>query len=349
MQNDLKYEKFVNINLQDSFFNSLKSDYPGFDKWYVSKQDKGEYAYVKYKADGMIEGFLYIKNDGDVVEDVYPILKGNKILKIGTFKINPHKTRLGERFIKIALDHAFSEGYEMCYVTIFSKHKGLINLFEKYGFEKEGTKKSGENIENVYVKRFSKLKNDICKDYPLINKKNVKKYILAIYPKYHTVMFPDSKLCTEKNLVIKDISHTNSIHKVYVCTMGVEKLRKGDIVVLYRTASGSSAEYSSIVTTICVVEEVKKQSEFKNFEDFYNYASSYSVFEREDLYYWYRRGACKAVKMLYNIALPKRIVRHDLINNIGLDRNEYWGFFQLSDDQFDAILKRSQTNLDYFI
>ena len=53
--------------------------------------------------------------------------------------------------------------------------------------------------------------------------------------------------------------------------------------------------------------------------------------------------------MLYNIALPKRIVRHDLINNIGLDRNEYWGFFQLSDDQFDAILKRSQTNLDYFI
>ena len=329
MQNDLKYEKFVNINLQDSFFNSLKSDYPGFDKWYVSKQDKGEYAYVKYKADGMIEGFLYIKNDGDVVEDVYPILKGNKILKIGTFKINPHKTRLGERFIKIALDHAFSEGYEMCYVTIFSKHKGLINLFEKYGFEKEGTKKSGENIENVYVKRFSKLKNDICKDYPLINKKNVKKYILAIYP--------------------KDISHTNSIHKVYVCTMGVEKLRKGDIVVLYRTASGSSAEYSSVVTTICVVEEVKKQSEFKNFEDFYNYASSYSVFEREDLYYWYRRGACKAVKMLYNIALPKRIVRHDLINNIGLDRNEYWGFFQLSDDQFDAILKRSQTNLDYFI
>ena len=162
-------------------------------------------------------------------------------------------------------------------------------------------------------------------------------------------MFPDSKLCTEKNLVIKDISHTNSIHKVYVCTMGVEKLRKGDIVVLYRTASGSSAEYSSVVTTICVVEEVKKQSEFKNFEDFYNYASSYSVFEREDLYYWYRRGACKAVKMLYNIALPKRIVRHDLINNIGLDRNEYWGFFQLSDDQFDAILKRSQTNLDYFI
>ena len=44
-------------------------------------------------------------------------------------------------------------------------------------------------------------------------------------------MFPDSKLCTEKNLVIKDISHTNSIHKVYVCTMGVEKLRKG--ILLY--------------------------------------------------------------------------------------------------------------------
>ena len=40
MQNDLKYEKFVNINLQDSFFNSLKSDYPGFDNGMFQNKTK---------------------------------------------------------------------------------------------------------------------------------------------------------------------------------------------------------------------------------------------------------------------------------------------------------------------
>lgn len=349
MGDDLRYKEFAQIDLQDEFFDSLKNDYPGFDDWYIRKQKEGEKAYVKYNDDGTLDGFLFIKNDGDIVDDVEPQLVGEKILKIGTFKINPHKTRLGERFIKIALDHALLEEYEMCYVTIFPKHKKLIELFEKYGFVKEGIKTSEAGIENVYVKKFSVIQNDICKDYPLIKSNNVKKYILAIYPKYHTVMFPDSKLCTERNLITKDIAHTNSIHKVYVCNMGIEVLKKGDIVVLYRTASGNSAEYSSVVTSICVVEEVKRQSDFKNFNEFYRYASSYSVFDEDDLYYWYRKGACRAVKMLYNVALPKRIVRHDLINSIGLDRNEYWGFFKISDEQFDSILQYSQINPNYII
>ena len=44
--------------------------------------------------------------------------------------------------------------------------------------------------------------------------------------------------------------------------------------------------------------------------------------------------------MTYNGALKKRIVRHDLIEKIGLERNQYWGFFELTDEQFIKIAHR---------
>lgn len=148
--------------------------------------------------------------------------------------------------------------------------------------------------------------------------KTGKRYLLSIYLRYHSIMFPDSILTTENRNIITDVSYTNSIHKIYVCTMeGVEKLKHGDMVVLYRTAEeGKSAEYSAVATSICVVEDIKLQDEFDGFEDFYKYASKYSVFDKADLHYWYKRGNCKAIQMTYNAAFKRRIVRHDLIEKM---------------------------------
>lgn len=167
--------------------------------------------------------------------------------------------------------------------------------------------------------------------------------LLGIYPQYHSVMFPDSILNTENRGIITDVSYTNSIHKIYVCTMfNIENLCYGDILVLYRTAeSDKSAEYSAVATSVGVVEEVKLQSEFKSFEDFYEYACQYSVFDRGDLRKWYNTGRCKAIKMTYNAAFKKRIVRHELIESIGIERNQpYWGFVELTDEQFLEIVSR---------
>lgn len=209
-----------------------------------------------------------------------------------------------------------------------------------------GDKEKRCDKENVYLKEMRKITGNINKDFPLVCISTAKKYLLSIYPKYHSVMFPDSILNTEDKNIITDISYTNSIHKVYVCTMDqVENLKYGDIVVLYRTAeTGRSAEYSAVATSICVVEDVKKQSEFDSFDDFYRYVSKYSVFDEDDLRYWYNKGGCKAIKMTYNGALKKRIVRHDLIGQIGLERNQYWGFFELTDEEFNLIAKKCEVD-----
>ena len=44
--------------------------------------------------------------------------------------------------------------------------------------------------------------------------------------------------------------------------------------------------------------------------------------------------------MTYNSALVKRIVRHDLIEDIGLQRSQYWGFFELTNKQFTTIAEK---------
>lgn len=334
--NNIIHKTFVEIDLNDPFFHSLKSDYPGFEEWFRRKKDQD--AFVQYENDKLI-GFLYLKVEENRVDDVVPVISASKILKVGTFKIDAHGTRMGEQFIKVIMDYAVNEDVDVCYATIYEKHDALIDLVQKYGFEHYGVKGGGTHKESVYLKQMKMVTGDINRDFPLVNVDTAKKYLLSIYPKYHSIMFPDSILTTENKNIIKDVSYTNSIHKIYVCTMDhVEELKYGDIVVLYRTAeSGKSAEYSAVATSVCVVEDVKTQEDFSSFDEFYRYASKYSLFDEYDLKYWYNRGGCKTIKMTYNGALKRRIVRHDLIENVGLARNQYWGFFELTNEQFDRI------------
>ncbi|MVP00683.1 hypothetical protein [Paenibacillus lutrae] len=70
------------------------------------------------------------------------------VLKIG-MKVNPHGTKLGERFIKRALDVAISSGVEGIWVTEFEKHEAWVNLFLKYGFIHRSAKESTSGTELV--------------------------------------------------------------------------------------------------------------------------------------------------------------------------------------------------------
>ena len=254
---NIEWKNFKDVNLNDPFFDSLKQDYPGFETWFYKKASEDAKAFVIETTE--ILGFLYLKiENGELETNIIPPLPKGKIVKVGTFKVNPHKTKLGDRFIKIFLDYMMQHGIGKSYVTIFKKHDFLIKLLEKYGF-----REFGENIktgEKVYMKDFSEKNGTFYNYYPLFRRTNCNKYILAIYPKYHTRLFPDSQLKTEKNHIIEDLSYTNSISKIYLTAMsGVLNLRFGDLIVIYRTNDNpnKSANYNSVVTSICTVIEVK--------------------------------------------------------------------------------------------
>lgn len=344
MDKDMSHKTFGEIDLNDVFFDSLKTDYPLFEDWFLSKREQD--AYVQYNDKSKLEGFLYLKIEHNIVNDTKPQIKADKILKVGTFKINAHGSRLGERFIKIIMDEAIDKNVDLCYITIFPKHKSLINLVNKFGFVEYGEKGDASNPEKVFVKDMKNLTGNILHDYPLISTDRCNKYILGIYPRYHSHMFADSILNTENKSMLNDVSYTNSIHKIYVTSMDLKALKSNDILIIYRTADpNKSPEYSSVVTSIGVVEEIRSQYNFNSFDEFYNYSCQYSIFDREDLYKWYNSSReCKAIKFTYNTAFKKRITRHDLINTIGLSRYEYWGFFRISDKQFDDIIELSKIN-----
>lgn len=349
-KNAIKKKKFKEIDLNDVFFDSLKADYPEFENWYLKKVRIEEDVFV-FEDEG-VQGFLYLKEENEEDASIKPAFEMRRRLKVGTFKINAHGTKLGDRFVKIIIDEIYKGNFEEAYVTIFPKHASLIDLLQRYGFVNHGIKESEAGVENVYVKYTNRVYNDLFLDYPKINIRDNKKFLLSIWPKFHTRMFPDSKLRTEKEHLIEDISITNSIEKIYLsAAFNLDRYRKGDIVVIYRTGETyGRAWYESVATSICVVQEVKNINEFKSYDEFLKYCIKYSVFEDEELKrFWSNKKYPYLIRMLYNIALNKRPIRKQLVEDVGLNDNERWVAVQLTDQQLLKILELGDVNENLII
>ena len=123
MADYLRYSEFGELDFSDKFFDSLKTDYPGFEEWFKKKIDEKEHVYVHYNQSGNLSGFLYLKVEHNIVNDVDPVIEASNIVKIGTFKIESHGTRQGERFIKKAFDYCIYNKADICYVTLYSKQQ----------------------------------------------------------------------------------------------------------------------------------------------------------------------------------------------------------------------------------
>ena len=353
---DLQVKYFAEINLKDSFFDSLRVSYPEFDEWYNRKAAAGATAYCYY-INGELKDFLYLKIEEEELSDIEPILPAKKRLKVGTFKVdndNRHTTR-GERFMKKIMDMAIAEDVDEIYVTMFPTEElqGLIRMFEKFGFSHIADKPhEGGNTEYVLIKDMRSHVDDFKLDYPFVKKGGSNKYVLSINPEYHTQLFPDSILKNEQKYdLIQDVSETNSIYKIYLCWMQDTKdLKVGDKLIIYRTTDGKgNAYYRSVCTSVCTVCEVKTFYDFENEEDFLKYTNRYSVFKEYELRRWYKsRNHFIVIKMVYNIAFTKKVINKVMKEQVGLNPN-YWGFFKLTDAQFDKLLELGEIDERYII
>lgn len=350
----LKQQKFSEIDLENPFFDSLKQDYKEFSDWFYKKASLDEHAYVFYTDENTIDGFLYLKKEYEALTDMIPNMPAKERLKLGTLKINAHGTKLGERFIKKVFDHLLYNGLDEVYVTVFDHHTGLIKLLEKYGFVKEAIKETANGIENVYFKRLIKLADyDIYKSYPLMNSFSNRKFLLAIQPQFHSRLLPDSLLKTESpENVIRDVSHANSIHKIYLCNMQfITNVKKGDILCIYRTSpERGRARFLAVLTSLCTVEEYRHINSFDSIDEFLKYTKAFSIFSEQELITFYKEKKYPfIIRFSYNAALPRKIIRNDLINEVGLSEGEYWGCFEISDTQFHKICQLGKVNENIII
>ena len=353
---DLQVQHFSDIDLNDSFFDSLRASYPEFNEWYNKKAAAGATAYCYYVNDEL-KDFLYLKIEEEELSDLTPALPAKKRLKVGTFKVDNedrHTTR-GERFMKKIMDKAIAEDVDEIYVTMFPTEElqGLIRMFEKFGFSHIADKPhEGGNAEYVLIKDMTTHVDDFKLDYPFVKKASSNKYVLSIVPEFHTHLFPDSILKNEKKYdLIQDVSETNSIYKIYLCWMqGTRNLKAGDKLIIYRTSDEEGkAYYRSVCTSVCTVCEVKTYRDFENEEEFIKYTNRYSVFKEHELRRWYKyKNYFIVIKMVYNIAFTKKVINMVMKEQVDL-KPKYWGFFKLTDAQFDKLLELGEIDERYII
>ncbi|PMJ85291.1 N-acetyltransferase [Vibrio splendidus] len=344
----LLVQQFKEVDLNDPFFDSLKEGYEEFSEWFQRKADAR--ALVLYNNASKIEGFLFCKFEFGPGDDTVPLLPNTNHMKVGTFKFNPMGTRRGDRYLKKIFDYALTHDSDVqdIYVTVFGEqHAYLVKLFTRYGFENYATKTTPNGVEQVLLRNLNTTQGDVDKDYPFVNTKGNRKFLLGIQPYYHTKLFPDSILTTESKTIVQDISHSNSIHKIYICNMRqVMELQRGDVIVIYRMKDPSGpAEYTAVATSLCVVEGVHTIDQYSNEQEFVETCSKFSVFDANELSKIYReRKYTYIINFTYNIALPKRPIRQKLADDVGLDRSERWGCIELTNKQFDDIVDVSQVS-----
>lgn len=342
--------KFGKIDLSDTFFDSLKEDYVGFDKWFVKKYDEEAYITINTN-NGMLLSFLYLKveDENENYSNINPQFPQKRRLKIGTFKVISNGFRLGERFVKIIFDNALKNHVQEIYVTVYDKRpeqRRLINLLEQWGFVLWGTKGEGEL---VYVRDFSPKFNtyNLKACFPFVSKeKNT--YIVPIYPEYHTELLPDSILSTESpEEFIEDFPHRNCINKVYVSRAMEPYPCAGDLLVFYRTGG----YYKSVVTTVGEVLEVK--SDFLDENDFILYCRKKSVYPEQALREMWRFSTRKpfVVNFLYAYSFPHRINMKELIDLKVLQgvNDAPRGFKLITREQFETILKETKSDESFII
>ncbi len=346
----VKKVDFAEVNIKDNFFDSFRLDYSEFDTWFNSKSE--EPCYVCY-SDGNLTAFLFVKIETETenYSNIKPVFEPKKRLKIGTLKVTGNGYKIGERFLKTIFDNAIQFKVQEIYVTLFTKRpeqEQLIEMLEEWGFVYHGLKTTKNGEEKVYVRSFSRenpvnLKNPKL-TFPFLSRKT-DKYIIKIEPQYHTELFPDS-INTREDVrkYTENEPHRNRISKVYISHSQDRNLKSGDLLIVYRMGETSPKKYSSTITTICIVENVRNN--FKDFEDFFEACNRRTMISKEDLKtkWWDKNPKNRpfVVNFLYAHSLPTPKPTLDDLNRLGVIPdilNMPRGFIKITDKQFNDLIK----------
>ena len=264
----VKERYMYEIDKSQSFFDSLRQAYEGFDNWYQKSAEKQRKCWCIEDNNGDVAAIcIYKFEENEKLTDDGEATQG-KILKLCTFKVDvsARGKKLGERLLYIAFDFCVKNGIDWVYLhTYGEEQKTLVGLCEEYGFYRLGKYKK----DDVYIKPMKLKQEDLGsleslkRYYPFFQDNNtVQKYIIPIQPKYHEDLFPDfssmkgSLFESDQSLYS---SQGNTIKKAYLCHSNIKPLKKGDVVLFYRSTDKKSIQCMGIVEeafTSDTVEEV---------------------------------------------------------------------------------------------
>jgi GNAT superfamily N-acetyltransferase len=305
MAGKFQWCKFSEVNITDSFFDSLKSDYPEFPIWFEKKGLLGECALVFNDEQG-VGAFVYLKHEDEEIELVGERLPAVPRMKIGTMYLAERfrGQRLGEGALGVSLWRWQEKQLKEIYVTVFEKHTELINLFKRFGFLCKGKNNRGEC---VYVKNRDDIDySDAYKAFPFISSNFNKAGVIPVFDCFHDRLFPYSEL-KGNNGGEEEETAGNGITKVYVGAPYTSMhYAVGEPVGIYRIFRGSGSKtYKSVITSYCTITRIEviknRGNTVVSLSDFIKNAGNKTVFTPSELTKIYNEGSnVVMIEMVYN-------------------------------------------------
>lgn len=283
------------LNANDRIFESLRADYPAFAKWWREKcVAKHRDCWVINGEGGSINGLVVRKTESG---KAVGLGEDARVLKLCTFKVSPQAQghRVGELLMRKALWHSQLNGFDAVYLTAFPKHTMLIDLFVRYGFELREELDGGELliVKPIFRGRLEapsegNLAELARTNYPRFSvREPTKLFAIPVQWRYHRQLFPENARLQPTPL-FQGISidgreagrvTSNTIRKVYVCRAPIKSIRGGDVVFFYQSKEDATLNSQSI-TTVGVVEQVRRANDDRELSRF---TAGRSVYSEADL------------------------------------------------------------------
>jgi len=241
------------LNLRDPLFDGLKADYPGFAQWF-EKASRAQRPALLIDGHGEHAAIAILKREP---EGSFGL--AGPLLKICTFKVADGYSgqKYGELLLKAIFQQAHVENDAGLYLTVYEKHEQLLELIEDFGFLR--LPELSRQGELVYTKAhggnppadLDPFSYHVRYGPPALDLRASRIFLVPIEPRWHRVLFPDAEPADNalfpatEGLTIQPFG--NAIRKAYLCNSPSRLLRRGDVLLFYR----SGDEKAVFVVGVC--------------------------------------------------------------------------------------------------
>jgi predicted nucleic acid-binding protein/mRNA-degrading endonuclease RelE of RelBE toxin-antitoxin system len=328
-----------NVNVNDPIFDSLKGDYPEFNQWWGKVCREGRTVIV-YKRDNQSLGAIYLQKMEEEAVDSTPPLPKAKRLKICTLKVVDTGYKLGEFFLKKALEFAIKNNtYEIYLTHVTIPNDPLVGLIEEFGFENIASKGN----EQIFLKKIfpvqKEMPNTILSKihFPCLRDgEEVRKFLVPIIPTFHSRLFPEfQKLRTSLFDGSELIPEGNTIKKAYLCNSKINKIRPGDLVLFYLSREEQE------ITTIGTVESVFRNP--KDTNDIIRHVGKRTVYSIQEINGIFSKDSSIVLLFLFHFFFPKPVTLK-VLKSKGVLSHAPQSIIELSQSQYMWI--KSEGELD---
>ncbi|CAG1065819.1 hypothetical protein BAC1_01411 [uncultured bacterium] len=269
------------IDLNSSFFNSLRENYSKFDEWYKKASREGRKAWVHRNEKGQLGALCIYKEEQSPIVTSGNVSIPGRVLKLCTFKVDEimRGRKLGELLLKAAFRYATDNKIEHIYITMKpGKQIYLEDMCEEFGFYRFG--EYIDKMDDVFLKdhyidppenRFEPLEYNIHYFPHFKCDKKINKYIVPIRPEFHGILFPEIE--PQLSLIVGSTAGY-AIKQAYLCHARLHGICPGDILLFYRSQDLQA------ITSLGIVEI---STELQDHEKIIQIVSKRTVYTYEDI------------------------------------------------------------------